>query len=96
MFAAVYFEEPFVRSKLPTCEDFFNVFHPSDLVANRVEGLIKRYVYPDNANQRKDSFFEIARAASNETGAEIEYQFGDQVLGPVTVPWYQNHGLCRS
>ena len=41
LFGAVYFEEPYIRSKLPTCDEFYNVFHPSDLVANRVEALIK-------------------------------------------------------
>ena len=74
MFAAVYFEESFVRSKLPTCDDFYNVFHPSDLVANRVEGLIKRCVYPENPRQKAaGSFFDIAKAVSNESVAEIEY-----------------------
>ena len=48
MFAAVYFEENFVRSKLPTVGDFYNLFHPSDLVANRVEPLVKRYEYPES------------------------------------------------
>lgn len=47
LFAAVYNEESFIRSKLPTCQEFFNCFHPSDLIANRLEPLIKRYEYPD-------------------------------------------------
>ena len=45
LFGATYFEEPFIRSKLPTVGDFFNVFHPSDLVANRLEPLIKKVDY---------------------------------------------------
>ena len=65
MFAAVYFEEPYVRSKLPTCDDFYNLFHPSDLVAFRVEPVIKRVEYPDNRRQNNlrvgaGSFFELA------------------------------------
>ena len=48
LFASVYFEETFIRSKLPTVDEFYNMFHPHDLVANRVEPLIKKYEYPDN------------------------------------------------
>ena len=98
MFAAVYFEEPFLRSKLPTVDDFFNVFHPSDLVANRVEPLIKLYEYPEvDKRVVKASFFSVARGVSHVDLEEEEgYQFGDQLLGPVLVPWYKNHGLCRS
>ena len=51
MFAAVYFEESFIRSNLPTVEEFFNVFHPSDLIANRLEPLVKSYVYPDRSRR---------------------------------------------
>lgn len=55
MFTAVYFEESFIRSKLPTVEEFFNVFHPSDLVANRLEPLVKRFEYPCNRGQLMSS-----------------------------------------
>ena len=40
LFGAVFFEEPFIRSHLPTVDEFFNVFHPSDMVANRLEPVI--------------------------------------------------------
>ena len=53
MFGSVYFEEPFVRAKLPTCDKFFNVFHPQDLVANRIEPLIKSFEYPEEPNSHK-------------------------------------------
>jgi len=97
MFGAVYFEEPFIRSKLPTVDEFYNVFHPSDLVANRLEPLIKRYEYPDHRHAGKGSFFSVARGVSHvELDNDEDYQFGDQILGPVLIPWYQNHGLCRS
>ena len=106
MFGAVYFEEPYIRSKLPTVDDFYNVFHPSDLVANRLEPLIRHYEYPDKINfgtnrQKLGSFFEVARGVSHmelgEDDEEQPYLFGeDQVLGPVLVPWYKNHGLNRS
>ena len=68
MFGAVYFEEPYIRSKLPTCEEFYNLFHPSDVVANRVEPLIKLYEYPETTAQspayprkKSGSFFEVVR-----------------------------------
>lgn len=64
MFAAVYFEEPYIRSKLPTVDDFYNLFHPSDLVAFRLEPLIMRYEYPDHRQKNRmvgaGSFFELA------------------------------------
>jgi DDHD domain len=47
MFCSVYSEEAFVRSQLPTCKYFFNVYHPSDLVAYRIEPLIKQYSYEE-------------------------------------------------
>ena len=53
MFGAVYFEEPYIRSKLPTVDDFFNLFHPSDLIANRLEPLIKFYEYPETFSRRR-------------------------------------------
>lgn len=80
MFGAVYFEEPYIRSKLPTCEEFFNLFHPSDLIANRIEPLIKRYEYPDHNSRsfKVGSFVEVARGVSQiNLDDEEEYQFGD-------------------
>lgn len=53
MFGSVYFEEPYIRAKLPTCDKFFNLFHPSDLVANRIEPLIKSFEYPEDRNENK-------------------------------------------
>eukprot|EP00354_Favella_ehrenbergii_P002495 CAMPEP_0170459652 /NCGR_PEP_ID=MMETSP0123-20130129/6270_1 /TAXON_ID=182087 /ORGANISM="Favella ehrenbergii, Strain Fehren 1" /LENGTH=71 /DNA_ID=CAMNT_0010724311 /DNA_START=1567 /DNA_END=1782 /DNA_ORIENTATION=- len=65
MFAAVYFEESFIRSKLPTVEEFYNVFHPSDLVANRVEPLVKNYEYPDLKPAKAGSIFSLERGVSH-------------------------------
>lgn len=102
MFAAVYFEEPMIRSKLPTCDDFFNLFHPSDLVSFRLEPLIKEYTYPDHhsreSKNRVGSFMEVGRQESHAdiNSDNMNYLFGDQIVGPVLVPWYKNHGLCRS
>lgn len=68
MFGAVYFEQPYIRSKLPTCDEFYNLFHPSDVVANRVEPLIKLYEYPEAQakspyypRKKSGSFFEVVR-----------------------------------
>ena len=45
MFVSCYFEETYIRAQLPTVEHFFNVYHPSDLIAYRVEPLIKQHDY---------------------------------------------------
>ena len=45
MFVTTYFEESYVRDRLPTCEDFYNVFHPSDCIAYRLEPLVRHYNY---------------------------------------------------
>jgi hypothetical protein len=45
MFCSIYNEEAFVRSKLPTVDNFFNIYHPADLVAYRLEPLIKQFSY---------------------------------------------------
>lgn len=47
MLAATYADEPFIRSKLPTCDNFYNIFHPADLVTKRIEPLIKHFEYPE-------------------------------------------------
>ena len=104
LFGAVYFEEPYIRSKLPTCDEFYNVFHPSDLVANRLEPLIKQYDYPDYKSERPSRVGEgsIACLTREYSPRNLEdddemYRFGEEELsGPVLVPWYKNHGLCKS
>lgn len=44
------------------------------------------------------SFMEVGRQQSHAdiNSDNQSYLFGDQILGPVLVPWYKNHGLCRS
>jgi hypothetical protein len=39
-FVTLVNDENFVRSKLPTCCEFYNIYHPLDLVAYRIEMLI--------------------------------------------------------
>ena len=55
MFAATYADEPYVRSKLPTCDDMYNLFHPADLIAKRIEPLLKYYDYPEWKNHGKEA-----------------------------------------
>lgn len=31
-----------------------------------------------------------------ELDDDEEYAFGEDLPGPVLVPWYKNHGLCKS
>ena len=45
MFVSCYFQEDYIRSELPCCENFYNVYHPSDLIAYRVEPLIESHEY---------------------------------------------------
>lgn len=40
-FTAMYAKEQYIRDKLPTVENFYNIYHPSDLVAYRIEPIIK-------------------------------------------------------
>lgn len=41
LFASVYAKENFIKAALPTCRNFYNLYHPSDLIAYRVEPVIK-------------------------------------------------------
>jgi hypothetical protein len=42
LFASVYqTEEPFVRAKLQNVGNIFNIYHPSDLIAYRIEPVIR-------------------------------------------------------
>ena len=63
------------------------------MVSSRLEPLIRRYEYSDEAtegaiNMREESLFDLE---SND-----DYLFGDNVLGPVLIPYYKNHGLTKS
>jgi hypothetical protein len=40
MFLSVYYQEDFVVNQLPKCKKIYNVFHPSDLIAYRIEPLL--------------------------------------------------------
>lgn len=41
LFASVYAEENFIRKSIKFCKNFYNLFHPSDLIAYRVEPVMK-------------------------------------------------------
>ncbi len=45
LFTSVYSKENFIRSVIPRCKRIYNVYHPSDLIAFRIEPLIKNSVY---------------------------------------------------
>ena len=42
LFVSLYNEEDFVDEELPTCKYFYNIFHPQDIIAYRVEPLLYR------------------------------------------------------
>ena len=64
------------------------------MVSSRLEPLIRRHEYTDEEtavgakNMREESHFDVE---SNE-----DYLFKDNVLGPVLLPYYRNHGLTKS
>lgn len=80
------------------------MFHPSDLVANRLEPLIKQYEYPDRHARPQSRVGEGSFAAifseyshRNLDDEDEMYLFrSEELSGPVLVPWYKNHGLCKS
>lgn len=41
LFTQMCNREQYVRDQLPTCENFWNIYHPSDLIAYRVEPVIR-------------------------------------------------------
>ena len=51
VFVNFYFRESFIRSKLPTCGELCNIFHPSDFIAYRIEPLVKPFKYISNKRQ---------------------------------------------
>ena len=76
---------------MPTCDEFYNLFHPGDMVSSRLEPLIRRHEYTDEVAAgalREESHFDVE---SND-----DYLFKDNVLGPVLLPYYKNHGLTKS
>ena len=66
------------------------------MVSSRLEPLIRRHEYTDEAagtvagarTRREESHFDVE---SNE-----DYLFRDNVMGPVLLPYYKNHGLTKS
>mmetsp|Transcript_48414 Transcript_48414/g.35624 ORF Transcript_48414/g.35624 Transcript_48414/m.35624 type:complete len:158 (-) Transcript_48414:366-839(-) len=41
IFLSVYNEEDFIKHKLPTCDRFYNIYHPQDVIAYRIEPLFQ-------------------------------------------------------
>jgi len=39
LFISIYNEENFIKEKLPTTKNFYNIFHPADFIAYRIEPL---------------------------------------------------------
>ena len=49
LFVSVYSKEDFVRRNIPFCSNLFNIYHPADLIAYRVEPVIK------NSSEEQDA-----------------------------------------
>ena len=83
MFVSIYNKENYVRARLPTVKNFFNLYHPSDLVAYRIEPLLKHH-------------FDINCTAKSADSEEILPVNQETVLPPVLVPCYWNKGMNYS
>lgn len=49
-FVSLYNKEQYIRDHLPTCDNFYNIYHPSDLVAYRIEPIIKPHPKHESNN----------------------------------------------
>ena len=109
MFVCSYFEETYIRSKLPTVDNFFNCYHPSDLIAYRVEPIIKNHEYneEDFLSDRGIDRIEDSEAmldqggydSSSESNSERDEQYWNEepeILPPVLIPCYWNQGLNKA
>ncbi len=87
-FVTLVNDERFVRSKLPTCCEFYNIYHPLDLVAYRIEMLIEPYNYETTPNGT------VVR--KTEEGEKLNLVGKDEIPPAVLVPHFKNKGLNPS
>ena len=83
---SLYDKELYIRDKLPTVDNFYNVYHPSDLVAYRVEPLIKPHPQPVDLEKT-----ELNLMKDNSQSEEEQ-----DVPPPVLIPCYWNKGMNYS
>lgn len=81
LFVSLYNKENYVRSQLPTVDNFYNLYHPSDLVASRIEPIMKHH------NET---------STSHSSAEELLLENEEEVLPPVLVPCYWNKGMNYS
>jgi len=74
---------------LPTCENFYNIYHPSDLVAYRIEPIIKPHPKRDSNNITNSM-------TSNVESCLKDSQEEENIPPPVLVPCYWNKGMNYS
>lgn len=53
LFVSLYNKENYVRARLPTVNNYFNLYHPSDIVAYRLEPLLKNHIEADESNSSR-------------------------------------------
>ena len=53
LFVSLYNKEKYVRARLPTVNNYFNLYHPSDIVAYRLEPLLKNHIEADESNSSR-------------------------------------------
>ena len=82
LYCSIYNRELYVRDKLPRCGAFYNIFHPSDLIAYRIEPLIRQH--PQPAHLFNTSLNLRLSPSQMYEDAELE--------PPVMIPCYWNKG----
>ena len=81
LFVTTYFEESFVRDRLPTCDDYYNLYHPSDCIAYRLEPLIRHYDYDvveEPARRRNRDTEESGNLRMNRNKSTPSAQVGNE------------------
>ena len=83
MFVTTYFEENYIRDKLPTCENYYNVYHPSDCIAYRVEPLIRHFNYE---RQERNHFTESIATPKHRSKTNADpFERGSLILPQTSV-----------
>lgn len=72
---------------MPTCRNFYNIYHPLDFIAYRLEPLIKKITYEKTSDG-------IIR--SNIDLASTDMLLEEIAPLAVLIPYYKNHGLNPS
>ena len=79
MFVTTYYEENYVRDKLPTCDDYYNLYHPSDCIAYRAEPLIRSHRY-ELIDQELDNLHRSSFTSGNSRQLRLQKNQSQKLL----------------